>query len=199
MTVYPETLPDGTVGEPYAATIWADGGTPPYVFTLAPQGSLPYGLWLSPSGLLSGTPTFNAGYSFRVLATDSVGCYNSRDYHVSISEPQLPDLLGDILNVKVRGSSLDISFWCYNEGPLGAGPFRVKLFLSRSKRFGRGSQMASLVKIPGLPSKSVTRVMRVKFEASRRLKNLVLQVDSEKVIAEIDETNNLDWKEIPWR
>ena len=50
------TLPDARVGEPYAATLAAWGGTPPYRFTLI-RGALPPGLSLSAEGLISGVPT----------------------------------------------------------------------------------------------------------------------------------------------
>ncbi len=53
------SLPDGKVNSPYSATLAATGGTPPYTWTLASgiQGSLPPGLALSSSGVISGTPT----------------------------------------------------------------------------------------------------------------------------------------------
>jgi beta-glucanase (GH16 family) len=50
------TLPDGTIGSAYSFQMVATGGTPPYRW-LVQQGSLPPGLSLSSSGLLSGTPT----------------------------------------------------------------------------------------------------------------------------------------------
>src|SRR4029077_136058 len=52
-------LPPATVGEVYGSQLAAQGGTPPYSWT-GTQSSLPDGLNLSPSGLLSGTPTKNA-------------------------------------------------------------------------------------------------------------------------------------------
>ncbi|HTO45284.1 MAG TPA: putative Ig domain-containing protein [Burkholderiales bacterium] len=52
----PATLPAAQVGVPYSFTLTATGGTPPYAWSLA-SGSLPAGLSLSASGLISGTPT----------------------------------------------------------------------------------------------------------------------------------------------
>ncbi|MCK6524751.1 sulfatase-like hydrolase/transferase [Myxococcota bacterium] len=49
-------LPDARVGEFYATTLTAWGGTPPYGFTLT-RGALPPGLTLSAEGLISGVPT----------------------------------------------------------------------------------------------------------------------------------------------
>ncbi len=48
------TLPGGSVGTPYSATLQAEGGTPPYSWSV--QGTLPAGLSLEGS-LITGTPT----------------------------------------------------------------------------------------------------------------------------------------------
>lgn len=49
------TLPDAAIGSPYSEQLVAVGGVGPYTFSLV--GILPPGLTLSPSGLISGTPT----------------------------------------------------------------------------------------------------------------------------------------------
>src|SRR6266446_2653767 len=49
-------LPGGTVSSAYAATLNASGGTSPYSWSVS-SGTLPTGLSLSSSGILSGTPT----------------------------------------------------------------------------------------------------------------------------------------------
>ncbi|MDE3198037.1 MAG: putative Ig domain-containing protein, partial [Acidobacteriota bacterium] len=53
-------------------TISATGGIPPYTFSVT-DGTLPPGLNLDPSGMLSGTPTSSGNYTFTVTATDSSG------------------------------------------------------------------------------------------------------------------------------
>src|SRR5207245_444684 len=64
------TLPGATVGAAYSATLTASGGTAPYTWTLA-SGSLPAGLTLSSSGVISGTPSATAPSYFFVQAKDS--------------------------------------------------------------------------------------------------------------------------------
>lgn len=71
ITLSPASLPNGRAGGPYSATIVAGGGTAPY--TYAVTGSLPAGMTLSSSGLLSGTPTETGSFSFGVTATDASG------------------------------------------------------------------------------------------------------------------------------
>jgi len=60
----------GTVGTAYTQTLNATGGTSPYTFAIT-SGSLPPGLSLSSSGVISGTPTATGVYTFSFQATDS--------------------------------------------------------------------------------------------------------------------------------
>lgn len=64
--------PNAQSGVAYSFQFTGSGGTPPYTFTV--QGTLPPGLTLSSSGLLSGTPTGDgSSYNFSVCFTDSGG------------------------------------------------------------------------------------------------------------------------------
>ena len=74
----PATLASTPVGAPYSQAITASGGTAPYSNYLASTGTgtapfntLPAGLTLSSTGVLSGTPTAGGTYHFVVSATDS--------------------------------------------------------------------------------------------------------------------------------
>lgn len=71
LTLGPASLPSATVGAAYSEQLTASGGTGPYTFTFS--GSLPAGLTLSSSGLISGTPTQQAAANFTVTAKDANG------------------------------------------------------------------------------------------------------------------------------
>ncbi|MFN8176310.1 MAG: Ig domain-containing protein [bacterium] len=86
ITVAPPSLPFGTVGIPYSRTLTASGGTAPYAFAVA-SGSLPAGLNLAASGVISGTPTAAATSSFVAQATDAQGCTGTRSYTITIIAP----------------------------------------------------------------------------------------------------------------
>jgi hypothetical protein len=51
------TCPQGSVGSPYSVQFYSRAGCTPYVEFSVASGGLPPGLSISPSGLLSGTPT----------------------------------------------------------------------------------------------------------------------------------------------
>jgi uncharacterized protein YhjY with autotransporter beta-barrel domain len=64
-------LPAPSVGVPYSQTIPVTGGLSPYKNFSVSSGSLPAGLTLSSSGVLSGTPTTASTYTFTVQMDDS--------------------------------------------------------------------------------------------------------------------------------
>ncbi len=66
----PLTLPSGTVGRPYTATITASGGFPPVSYALTKGAVLPPGLQLTSRGIISGTPVEAGPYRFGILAYD---------------------------------------------------------------------------------------------------------------------------------
>ena len=68
-------LPAGTTGVPYDITLALSGGTPPYIWSLAPGSpTLPNGLTLNPStGNIAGTPTTNGTTRTEFKLQDSNG------------------------------------------------------------------------------------------------------------------------------
>jgi len=73
----------------------AYGGTPPYAFRLV-AGSLPPGLYLGSSGLISGTPTAAGEYDFDYAVTDAVGTEAHRIGRLSIAAAPPPPDDGDV-------------------------------------------------------------------------------------------------------
>ena len=70
LTITSGTLPIAMINSPYSVQLEATGGQSPYTWSNA--SPLPTGLSLSQSGVLSGTLTSVAGYSFSVRVTDSL-------------------------------------------------------------------------------------------------------------------------------
>ena len=70
LTIETTSLPEGVVNHSYQAQLMGSGGAPPYTWTRT-GGSLPPGLMLSSSGVVSGTPTSTGLFTFTVKLTDS--------------------------------------------------------------------------------------------------------------------------------
>ncbi|MFN0109548.1 MAG: BACON domain-containing protein [Blastocatellia bacterium] len=78
-------LPGGLVNTPYSRTFTASGGTAPYTFQFINGTTLPPGLSLSSSGVLSGTPTTTGQqFSLQIAAIDANGCVGSGFFYLQI-------------------------------------------------------------------------------------------------------------------
>ena len=77
-------LPGGVVGVPYSQTLAASGGTAPLTWTVT-SGSTPAGMNLSSGGVLSGTPTTAALYSFVATVTDANSVSANKTFSITIS------------------------------------------------------------------------------------------------------------------
>ena len=63
------SLPRGTLEKPYSATLAARGGTKPYVWSHT--GTLPLGVHMSGSGVISGTPRKSGSFPIVIKVRDS--------------------------------------------------------------------------------------------------------------------------------
>lgn len=70
VTIDSSSAPNATLGVAYSKTLKAVGGTAPYTWSVI-GGALPPGLSLSPTGVISGTPTTAGVYFVTVRAADS--------------------------------------------------------------------------------------------------------------------------------
>jgi hypothetical protein len=70
LTILTETLPRGAVTSSYLFELKAQGGTEPRTWKIE-EGTLPPGMELSESGVLSGTPSAVGEFRFRLSVTDS--------------------------------------------------------------------------------------------------------------------------------
>ena len=79
-------LPTGTVGLAYTASLPSAGGLPPLAWSIY-SGSLPAGLVLQSTGVISGTPTVAGTYSFQMYVVDSSPVqqnYTSSNFTITI-------------------------------------------------------------------------------------------------------------------
>jgi Zn-dependent metalloprotease/photosystem II stability/assembly factor-like uncharacterized protein len=79
LTLSPPMLPGAAKGTFYEQALTAGGGQEPYRYERS-SGTLPPGLLLSPSGVLSGTPSGPGQFQFAITAIDASGQSVRRDY-----------------------------------------------------------------------------------------------------------------------
>jgi hypothetical protein len=85
LSITTTSLPNGTVGVAYSATLAATGGTTPYSWSVS-AGSLPAGLSLnSTTGEISGDPMFTGSRTFTITVTDNVSATASREFTITVN------------------------------------------------------------------------------------------------------------------
>jgi hypothetical protein len=79
--------PGGSVGTPYGANFFADGGVKPFVWSI-PSGPVPPGLSLcaTPPATLNGLPTTAGTFTFTVRVTDSQGSQANEPASITIQQ-----------------------------------------------------------------------------------------------------------------
>jgi hypothetical protein len=132
LTILTTSLPAGSLGSTYSATVTGNGGTQPYSWSLS-AGTLPAGLVLSASsGSISGTPTAAGTFTFTLQLRDSTAPANvvARSYSLAIGAPALviattalpSTRLGDFYTFSLAGSGGIAPYsWSIAAGALPAG------------------------------------------------------------------------------
>ncbi|HZI51512.1 MAG TPA: putative Ig domain-containing protein [Terriglobia bacterium] len=88
LSVSTPALPQATRFVPYSTTLAAAGGVPSYSWSVA-GGSLPPGLSLSSSGVLSGNPTTVGSSNFTLRVSDASGASATRQFSLSVIQGAL--------------------------------------------------------------------------------------------------------------
>ncbi len=84
LAITTSALTEANAGRPYSTSLSANGGTSPYQWSLA-NGSLPSGIQLYATGVLSGTPPLSGSYLFTAKVTDSAGNSSTHAFTLSVS------------------------------------------------------------------------------------------------------------------
>ena len=125
-----EELPGAAVGASYSFTPPVSGGTAPYTFALE-SGTLPSGLTISPSGLISGIPTTVGTSIFSLAVSDSNGPGATQSFTmVTVADPLVidtsPALAGgevgvDFTSVLAASGGTSPYTWSQTGGTMPAG------------------------------------------------------------------------------
>jgi uncharacterized repeat protein (TIGR01451 family) len=158
----PSTLPNGAPGVPYNQAITASGGTPPYAFSVT-AGSLPSGLSLSGSGVLSGTPTSAGSFSFTVRVTDAAECSRNRTYTLTVaSESECGTIT--LTPSSLPAAALQTPYSATIRGSGGTAPYSFSVL---SGALPPGLTLTSGGVLSGTPTVSGTYSFRIRARDSR--------------------------------
>ena len=93
LAIVNSALSPGEAGTPYAATLAATGGMPPYYWSIV-GGSLPSGLLLqASSGSISGVIAAAGSYSFTARVNDSYGQIATLAFNLTVSRSSSPPIV----------------------------------------------------------------------------------------------------------
>ena len=84
ISIIPALLPNAIKNSAYSEYVTAIGGTAAYTYAIT-TGTLPTGLTIASTGLISGTPTTNGLYSFTITATDSLAATGTLATSISVN------------------------------------------------------------------------------------------------------------------
>lgn len=130
------SLPDGGVNVIYMQTVAASGGVGPLTFSIS-GGSLPPGLLLSATGVISGTPTLQGTFTFALKITDTLGSEGIQDYSITII---FNSMCSNLIGAARKGDFL--AMWIEED------PHSMHSSIRSSRRLAR-HPWTSPVKIPG--------------------------------------------------
>jgi hypothetical protein len=145
LTIDAQTMPDAMQGEVYNFQFTASGGVQPREWDLA-SGSLPEGMTLGSSALLSGTPSTFGTFVFEVRVTDSAGISTTRSFSLVVDAPPLEVLTSALQNAAVgeyHSESLRVGG--------GVGPYEWSL---AAGNLPSGMVLASDGELAGIPGVS---------------------------------------------
>jgi large repetitive protein len=122
ITVTNPAVSSGAAGSPFSQTFTQSGAIGGATFSLA-SGSLPAGLTLSASGVLSGTPTVTGSFPITVSVTDANGCSGTGPtYNLTITCPTIA-VTNPSVSTGIAGQAFSQSFT--QSGAVGTATFTL--------------------------------------------------------------------------
>ncbi len=144
------SLANGQVGVAYSATLAATGGIAPYNWTIA-NGSLPQGLQLAPTGVISGTPTQSASndsVTFKVIDSSNPTQAQTSTLTITVIPAPLAITTASLPNGQVSV--------VYNVALAATGGVAPYNWTITSGSLPQGLQLASTGMISGTPTQPAT-------------------------------------------
>ena len=147
-------LPVATVGVAYSAAVLAQDGTTPYTFTLS-SGSLPAGLTLATTGVISGTPSAVSTNSFVVQVKDASANVATATLSLTVSNATPPIITTTTLAAGTVGTA-------YSATIVAAGGTTPYSFALASGTLPAGLSLSTSGAITGTPTTAGSSTFSVK-------------------------------------
>jgi len=179
LSITSTSMPGGTVGTSYSATLTATGGTSPYTWSLA-SGSLPAGLTLSTAGVISGTPTASGSFSFTVKATDSASSPQSASGSESITVAAAAVIPIQLTTSSLPGGTVSTAYSATLTASGGTSPY---IWSVVSGSLPAGLSLSSTGVISGAPTTTGTSAFSVQVKDSAASPQAATEAESIAVVA----------------
>ena len=158
ITVTNPAVSSGAAGAPFNQTFTQSGAIGGATFSLA-SGSLPAGLTLSASGVLSGTPTVTGSFPITVSVTDANGCSGTGPtYNLTITCPAIT-VTNPSVSAGTAGQAFSQTFT--QSGAVGTATFTLA-----SGTLPSGLTLSSAGVLSGVPMQTGTFPITVKVTDS---------------------------------
>jgi hypothetical protein len=147
LSITASQLPRGAVGAIYSQSIGASGGQTPYTWSIQ-SGTLPEGLTLNQSGVISGTPERAVSASFVLKLTDAVGASVSSTLSITINPAT------QVLSIETKSLPDGVVGESYSQTLIASGgsaPYRWDL---KSGRLPDGLVLSEAGVVTGTPTTS---------------------------------------------
>ncbi|QHN05215.1 Ig domain-containing protein [Granulicella sp. WH15] len=155
LTVVNGNPPVGTVGTAYTTSLSAMGGTLPYTWSVA-SGTLPAGLTLSPTGVISGTPTAKGVSTFTAQAKDATGATATGVVAITINPASTSTL--QIPVTTLPGGTVNVPYSAPITVTGGTGPYTCTL---TSGTLPAGLTLSPTCQVTGTPTTAGTSTFTV--------------------------------------
>ena len=149
LAIVTESLPDGTVGESYSASLTAEGGVLPHSWSLI-ECCPPPGLVFLRDGGLNGIPSEEGVFSFSVRVMDTGGNIDERGFSVTIA-PQAPPPTITIDTGSLAGGTVGVSYSQVLQASGGSAPYSWNVI---GGALPTGLSLAGTGSIGGIPTQA---------------------------------------------
>ncbi|MES2390227.1 MAG: putative Ig domain-containing protein, partial [Acidobacteriota bacterium] len=150
LTITPTSLPAGTEGTFYTASLTAAGGSTPYTFSMT-GGQLPAGMTFTSGGVLSGMPIAAATSYFTVTVVDSASHVASQNYSVTMNYGGPPTV--SITTAILPNALISTTYTTHVVATGGTAPYTMKVI---GGALPSGLTLASNGTITGVVTKAAT-------------------------------------------